>query len=267
MRSRLRGTFRLTRVGLHLAWGVSVAAFAYPLIGDAARQHLKQRWSRQLLAMLGVRLEVAWPARPLRGLLVANHISWLDVFAINALSPAAFVCKADVRGWPVIGWLCTRSDTVFIERGSSSAARRTNETLAGHLRCDRVAAAFPEGTTGEGMTLLPFRGALLQAAIDAKSVVQPIALSYLDAAGRRTPVAAYCGATTLWQSLRNIACAPHLKVRAEILPPLSTCGRTRRELSEAAQRLIGAALDRLPASGPPASGDSLPSPAEVLAFR
>jgi 1-acyl-sn-glycerol-3-phosphate acyltransferase len=215
--------------------------------------------------MLGVQLEVAWLAGPPRGLLVSNHISWLDIYAINAVSPAAFVGKAEIRSWPVIGWLSARTGTVFMERGSTSAARRTNEALASHLRSDWVVAAFPEGTTGDGMTLLPFRSALLQAAIDAKSVIQPIALSYLDASGRRTPLAAYCGATTLWQSLRDIACAPHLKVRAEILAPIATCGRTRRELSEMAQRLIRTALERPSVSSTTTCMGNLPSPLEAAA--
>lgn len=265
MRSALRRTFRLSRAGLHLLWAVGIAAFAYPLSGDALRRKLKQRWSRQLLSLLGVRLDVAWQAGPPRGLLVANHTSWLDIYAINALCPAAFVCKAEVRAWPVIGWLCAKTDTVFIERGSASAARRANETLASHLGSNRVVAAFPEGTTSDGMELLPFRSALLQAAIDAKSVVQPIALSYLDAAGRRTPVAAYCGDATLWQSLCAIASAPDLTVRAEILPPLASHGRTRRELGEDAQRLIGTALGRLaPSVATPCAG-TLPAPIEALA--
>jgi 1-acyl-sn-glycerol-3-phosphate acyltransferase len=265
MRSTLRMTFRLGRAGLHLAWAVGVAAIAYPLIGDALRRKLKQRWSRQLLSMLGVRLDAAWQAGPLRGLLVANHISWLDIYVINALSPAVFICKAEVRAWPVIGWLCAKTGTVFIERGSASAARRANEALTGHLGSNRVVAAFPEGTTSDGMALLPFRSALLQAAIDAQSVVQPIALSYLDATGRRTPVAAYCGDVTLWQSLCDIASAPGLTVRAEVLPPLSSLGRTRRELGEHAQHLIGTALGRLAPSCAAHGAGALASPVEALA--
>lgn len=257
MRSALRVAFRLSRVGLHLAWAVGVAAFAYPLIGHEARLRLKQRWSRQLLVLLGIRLEAARPAPP-RGLLVANHISWLDIYVINALSPAAFVCKAEVRAWPIIGWLCARTDTVFIERGSSSAARRANEALAARL-AGGVAVVFPEGTTSDGARLLPFRSALLQAAIDSGSIVQPLALSYLDASGRRTPVAAYCGDTTLWQSLRVIAGARGLSVRVEILPPLATQERTRRELAEAAHGHIGAVLARLTFADSPGCADEQPA--------
>lgn len=239
-----RTAFRLTRAGLHIAWGAGVAALALPLVGNAVRLQLRQRWSRQLLEILGVRLETASWARPLSGLLVANHISWLDIFVINAVAPAAFVCKAEVRAWPLIGWLCASSDTIFMERGSRSAARRTNDALIHRLRGGELAAFFPEGTTGEGRTPLPFRNALFQAAINAESVIQPVALRYLDEAGRHSAAAAYCGSTTLWQSLRNIAAAAGLRVRMEILVPLAARGMTRHELSETARRLIGHALSQ-----------------------
>lgn len=122
--------FRLTRVGLRLGYGLATAALVYPLVGRPAQLKLKQRWSRQLVGMLGVRLQADAAPLPASALLVANHVSWLDIFVINALTPAAFVCKADVREWPLIGWLCERTETVFMPRGSRSAARQTSEIVA-----------------------------------------------------------------------------------------------------------------------------------------
>lgn len=238
----MRPALRLAGVGFLFAWAIGVAAFVYPLVGHAVRLRLKQRWSRRLLSVLGVQLQAAWWARSPRGLLVANHVSWLDIFVINAMSPAAFVCKAEVRDWPLVGWLCERTDTVFIERGSPAAARRTKQALAELLREGGLAAVFPEGTTGDGARLLPFRSALFQAAVDAGSMVQPVALSYSDATGRCSAVAAYCGDTTMWQSLCSIAGAARLTVRMEFLAPLKAGGMTRQELMEAAHRLIGDAL-------------------------
>jgi 1-acyl-sn-glycerol-3-phosphate acyltransferase len=265
--SLLLSRLRLLLVGVHLLNGAFQVALLFHLGGASWRQRLKRIWSRQLLMILGIRVEAGMDdlARIERGLLVGNHISFIDIFVINALLPCAFVAKSEVARWPLIGWLSRRTDTVFIERGSASAARRANEALTGHLGSNRVVAAFPEGTTSDGMALLPFRSALLQAAIDAQSVVQPIALSYLDATGRRTPVAAYCGDVTLWQSLCDIASAPGLTVRAEVLPPLSSLGRTRRELGEHAQHLIGTALGRLAPSCAAHGAGALASPVEALA--
>ena len=90
---------RLARVGLHLGYGIAATALVYPLIGRLAQLRLKQRWSRQLLGMLGVSLRAEAAPDDAPALLVANHVSWLDIFAINAVAPAAFVCKAEVRAW------------------------------------------------------------------------------------------------------------------------------------------------------------------------
>lgn len=235
---------RLARVGLHLGYGMATAALAYPLVDRERRLRLKQRWSRQLLGMLGVRLQADAAALPAPALLVANHVSWLDIFIINAVAPAAFVCKAEVRGWPGIGWLCERTETLFMPRGSRSAAKQAGEIVAARLRAGWRVAVFPEGTTTDGGRLLPFRPALLQGAIDAGCAVQPLALRYLDGVGRATTAAAYCGDTTLLASLRRIAATPRLEVRLDVLPALDGHDAERRALAANAETAIRGALSR-----------------------
>jgi 1-acyl-sn-glycerol-3-phosphate acyltransferase len=234
--------WRLARVGLHLGYGLATAALAYPLVGRPAQLRLKQRWSRQLLGMLGVRLRADARPLPAPALLVANHVSWLDIFVINALVPSAFVCKAEVREWPLIGWLCARTETVFMPRGSRGAARLASATVAARLRQGWTVALFPEGTTSDGSRLLPFHGALLQGAIDAGCPVQPLALRYLDGSGETSAAPAYCGETTLLQSLSRIAALPRLEARLDILPPLDGPGAARRTLAAHAETAIRIAL-------------------------
>jgi len=119
----LRAVFRLSRVALHLASGLFMVTLVYPCVTPGQRLALKQRWSRQLLDALGVVLKVgvgdtvSQTARP-AGMLVANHISFLDIFVINAWAPAAFVAKEEVKQWPLVGWLSRRTDTIFLQRGS-----------------------------------------------------------------------------------------------------------------------------------------------------
>lgn len=235
-------TLRLARVGLHLGYGLVTAALVYPHIGRPRQLWLKQRWSRQLLGMLGVRLQAsaAIPASP--SLLVANHISWLDIYVINALAPAAFVCKAEVRDWPFIGWLCERTETVFMPRGSRSAARQTSEIIASRLQQGWLVAVFPEGTTSDGREVLTFHGALLQGAVDAGCRVQPLALRYTNADGRPASAPAYCGDTTLLQSLRSIAAAAPLCARIDTLQPLDARNADRRRLAAAAWQAIRLSL-------------------------
>ena len=117
--SRATRVLRLARVGLHLARGVATAGLLYPFMSTARRREEVERWSGGLLAILAVKLEVSGglpraAAQPL--MIVANHVLWLDIIAIDAVLPVRFVAKSEVRAWPLIGWLCAQAGTLFIER-------------------------------------------------------------------------------------------------------------------------------------------------------
>ena len=170
--------FRLARLTLHLMRALALLAVSYA--GKTALQQgrMRQRWSRQLLAILHIKLEsVALPgALPERCLLASNHVSWLDIFVINAILPATFVSKADVARWPLVGRMCTRAGTLYIERGSKSGARRANHSITRTLESGTVVAICPEGTTSHGDRLLPFHAALFQPAVDAGNLAGGAAL-------------------------------------------------------------------------------------------
>lgn len=237
----LRAYFRLARAALHLLHGAATVALLFPFLARARRGQLKRRWSRQLLDCLGVALEP--PAGPApAGMLVANHISFLDIFVINAMAPAAFVAKDDVRSWPLIGWLCARTETIFIERGSRRAAQHTRERVVEHLRDDVLVTVFPEGTTGWGHEVLPFHAALLQSAIDAGVPVTPAVLRYRDDAGAPARSPAYVGDTSLVECLLAIARADGLAAGIQTLAALPSAGTDRRHLSAHAHRVIAHAL-------------------------
>jgi 1-acyl-sn-glycerol-3-phosphate acyltransferase len=241
-----RTQFRLLRVALHVLQGCATVALVYPWLSDPHRLALKKRWSRQLLAMLGVRLRYqgalqADASLPC-GLIVANHISFLDIFVVNAIAPAAFVSKDDVRSWPLVGWLSQHTDTLFLERGSRSAAQRARENLVNHLRRGKRVALFPEGTTTRGDTVLPFHSALLQSAIDAGATVTPVVLRYLAIDGSHSTAPAYVDDISLLECLRAIA--DEKRIYAEVMAhaPLSTAEIDRRQLSAHAHRMIAHAL-------------------------
>jgi 1-acyl-sn-glycerol-3-phosphate acyltransferase len=120
-------------------------------------------------------------------LLVANHISWIDIYVINSALPAAFVAKEEVRHWPLIGWLAARNDTVFLRRGSRGHARIINQEIAEILDQEKYVAVFPEGTTTDGTHLLHFHAALIQPALAASRPVLPVAISYWEVDGTRSP--------------------------------------------------------------------------------
>ncbi|HEY6897256.1 MAG TPA: lysophospholipid acyltransferase family protein [Rhodocyclaceae bacterium] len=238
----LRAALRLARVALHLLWGCATVAGVFPFIGLQLRRRLKQRWSRQLIQVLGVKLQIH--GEQPRGMIVANHVSFLDIYAINALAPAGFVSKDDVLGWPVIGWLSRHTETIFLERGSRSAAQRTREHLAAELERGHLVALFPEGTTSDGHGVLPFHAALLQSTIDAGAPLTPVALRYLDKHGNTSQDAAYVGDTSLGQCLWSIARSEGLTVWVQVLPVMTSVDIDRRHLSAHAHRAISHAIQQ-----------------------
>lgn len=228
---------------LHLFWGVA-SATVFPRLPERARLFLKSRWSRQLLEILGVRLDLSG-ATPAHGLLIANHISWLDIYAINALAPTIFLSKDEVRHWPLIGWLASRVGTLFLERGSRAAALRAKEHLIAELRAGRLVGVFPEGTTGYGDHVMPFHAALFQSAIDAAVAVMPALIRYTDQQGRPSLAAAYVGETSLWECVRSIVATSGLTVHIAFLPAVATAGAERRHLAHHSHQVISHALATL----------------------
>ena len=178
--------YRLLRLALHLCAGLATCAFIFPMLDAAGRQARIRRWSGKLLTICGVSLQVVGTlderARQ-RALFVSNHVSWLDIFVINALLPCRFVAKSDIRSWPLVGWLCEKTGTVFIARGRVRDVRKIYEGLVVSLRAGEHVAFFPEGTTAAQGNLLPFHANLFEAAIEAQVPVQPCAVRYVDAAG------------------------------------------------------------------------------------
>jgi 1-acyl-sn-glycerol-3-phosphate acyltransferase len=181
---------------------------------------------------------------PARGpvLLVANHISWLDILVMHAARHCRFVSKAQVKHWPLIGTLATGAGTLYIERESRRDAMRVVHHMADSLRAGDVLAVFPEGTTSDGRKLLPFHGNLIQAAISADVPVQPVALSFIDrASGAPSLAARYIDDDTLVESLWRTLTAPPLAAVVVFGEPERAQGRDRRswaqELRETVARL------------------------------
>jgi 1-acyl-sn-glycerol-3-phosphate acyltransferase len=240
---RVRALWRLSRTVLHVLHGVVIALWGFPRLDDAQRHDRIRWWAAGLLARMGLRLEVHGVPRPGAALLVANHVSWLDIMAIHAACPhARFVSKADVKGWPVLGALIGAAGTLFIERERKRDALRVVHQMGEALQRGETVAVFPEGTTGAGHELLPFHANLLQAAIATGTPVQPAALRYRDAGSPVSAAVAWVGDATLVQSLWAVANAEGLVVRVRWLDPRATAHADRRALAEHLREDIGAAL-------------------------
>jgi 1-acyl-sn-glycerol-3-phosphate acyltransferase len=235
---------RLSRIVLHLFSGLWICALVFPRTDHAGRQLRIQHWSIKLLAICGVRLQIRHvsPAQaPQQALIVANHVSWLDMFVINAVEPCRFVAKSDIRDWPLLGWLCDRAGTIFIARGKQRDVRRIYQGLITSLRNGERIAFFPEGTTVAQGALLPFHSNLFEAAIDGVPV-RPYALRYLDDDGKPHGAIDFIGDMTFVQSMFAILKAGRITAVLISLPLIESGNADRRQLAQAARNAIAAAL-------------------------
>jgi 1-acyl-sn-glycerol-3-phosphate acyltransferase len=200
-------------------------------------------WSAKMLRVMGLRLVVQGKFRPGAKLVVANHVSWIDIMAIHAVCPEArFVSKADVQKWPLLNRLVSAGGTLYIEREKRRDALRVVHQMAEALNSGDTVAVFPEGTTGDGHTLLPFHANLLQAAIATATPVQPVALRFSDAGNVVSTAAQYLGDTTLVQSLWRLACGNQVVVRLQVMTAQGTAHADRRALAEHLRATIGEEL-------------------------
>ncbi|HEY0954204.1 MAG TPA: lysophospholipid acyltransferase family protein [Roseateles sp.] len=234
---------RLTRLVPHVLHGLWIVRRRFELLTATERHQLVQWWSAKTLRILGIELAVEGQALPAGHLIVANHVSWLDIAAVHAVLPQArFVSKADVKHWPLVGALVEGAGTLFIERESKRDALRVVHQAAAALQGGDCVAFFPEGTTGPGPELLPFHANLLQAAVSVDADVLPLVLRWHEPGERFSTSARFIGGTTLVQSLWRIACARRLGIAVQILPSMAPEGRDRRALGEALRGLISAKL-------------------------
>jgi len=240
----LRALWRLVRTGLHVLRGIAIVALRFPSLDEAGREKQIGRWSAGLLRVAGLRLHARGLPHAGATLVLANHVSWLDIAAIHAILPQArFVSKADVLRWPLLGWLIRSVGTLFIERERKRDALRVVHQVAQALRDGQTVAVFPEGTTGDGRTVMPFHANLLQAAIATGTPVQPVLLRYSDARHAVSPAVEFLGDTTLLGSVWRVLTAPDLQVHVELLSAQGSRHADRRALAQHLRECIAERLD------------------------
>ncbi len=240
----LLAAWRLLRIAPHVLHAIGVISLRFRHYAPEQRHAYIQGWSAKGLRLLGITLQLRGAMPDPRGmLLVANHVSWLDIAAIHAvLGPARFVSKADVKHWPVLGAVIEGAGTLFIERSSKRDALRVVHQTAAALQNGDCVAIFPEGTTGPGPALLPFHANLLQAAISVGAPLLPLVLRWHEPGERFSPTARYIGDTTLGQSLWRIASARGLGIEIQVLDAVATAAQDRRALSAALHAQLAARL-------------------------
>ncbi len=259
--NHLRRLVRLPSMIAMLLLGLAITLFAFPFMDRVAHRAMIRRWSGWLLYCCGVRVRVSrfdgapdLMADQLQNgyLLLVNHISWLDIFVINQHSAARFIAKSEIAKWPVVGTLVSRVGTIFIERSRRRAIHDVLHRAAGHLSEQELVSIFPEGTTTDGLGLLPFHGNLIQAAIIAGQPVLPIGLRYEHHDGSTASAVSFVGETTFLQSVWSISGIERVTAHLHILEPIIPGdGHTRQSIAQDAriaisQRLALELVDSVP---------------------
>lgn len=242
----VRACWRLAAMLGHVFHGMGVVAWRFPRLSPDQQQARVQAWALGLLARAGIALEVHGTP-PLQGpvLLVANHLSWLDIPVMHAARYCRFISKSDVKAWPIVGALATAAGTLYIERSSRRDALRVVHRMHEALQAGEVLAVFPEGTTGDGRTLLPFHANLLQAALSADVPVQPVGLRFVDRrTGATSHAPSYVGDETLVGSIWRTLAAPPITAVVNFGTPEHAQGRDRRAWSEHLHATVDALRQR-----------------------
>lgn len=227
-----RAVLRIAGVAVLVLTGIALSP-----LGGRIPAGLVGRWCRAIVRAAGVQVRITGTAAPTGGLLlVANHISWLDIPLLAAVRPARMLAKTEIRRWPVAGALAARAGVLFIERDRLRALPGTVARIAQTLRGGAAVVAFPEGSTWCGRAQGRFHRAVFQAALDADVPVQPVRLHYRVAGGPASTAPAFVGEDTLLASLWRVATSRGLVAEVEVRPVIPAGSHPdRRSLARAAE--------------------------------
>jgi len=241
--------WRCLKLISHIVIGLFCAAFALPLLGEDKAHRLIRWWCHRSLTILNVAIKASGeiPDSKQDGMgrmFIANHISWVDILAIMSVTPVRFIAKSEIRRWPVFGYLAHRAKVIFIDRSKRQEAKRMQGISVNCLINGEQLCFFPEGTTTDGTHLLPFKGSIIQAAIDAKAILQPIGIYYPNPDGSANTDMAFAGETTLAESMHSILSRRSSLITLHFFAPTHLQGNhfERRALTQAAHNAIAQKL-------------------------
>ncbi len=245
MISRVVFGWRLTRLTTQMLWGLllSVTTFAR---GEQRHRHaIIRTWSREILHRAGVEVRtVGFPLdadKPVT--LVANHVSFADIFALNTQHACHFIAKSELKSWPLAGRLLTNVGTIFINRNDRKDTHRLKRVVHELLTSGETVAVFPEGTTSIGHDVLKFHASLLEPIVAAEGEVWVVAIKYFRVSdGARTDAAAYIDDMSLLDSLRTIYREGRVVAELRFLQAIQCAGLNRREVAQQAEALIRASI-------------------------
>lgn len=231
---RLTQLARGVRLVLKLIEGWFLVGAVLPVVQPHERDVIIEQWCRDVLKALSIRLVFDGerpPDRVSSVLFVANHVSWMDILVINACRRAHFVAKAEVRQWPLVGWMAARTGTLFLKRNNLHELASVTKAATASLQRGQCIALFPEGTTTDGAATQTFHSGLFESAIHAEALVWPVAIQYRQPDGRHDTDIAFVGDQTLVASICAVLARPQTQARLSFSTPIAGSSGNRRELT------------------------------------
>ncbi|MEW6352709.1 MAG: lysophospholipid acyltransferase family protein [Pseudomonadota bacterium] len=242
MGGHARRAWRLARLTWHMALGVGAAHWVLHNVSPRRQEQIISWWTRGLCRIIALRVRVEGRINPRATLFVANHISWLDIPALQHLLNSRVVSKHEVGAWPVFGAMAQRAGTLFLKRGDHQSTALIADHMTWGLLQRKNFLMFPEGTSSDGLSVQHFHARLFQAAIRAHAHVQAVAISYPHAQGVN-PLAPFIGSDNLIANLWKLLAEPAVEMRIVFCTPLNAAGLERRKLAALTREQI---LDQLP---------------------
>lgn len=237
--------YRITRVFFHTIIGLVIAAVFLPFMAKNTKLAMIKWWCGGLLRAFHIKV-ITFGELPLSTttgvMFVANHISWSDIHALNSKIALRFIAKAEIRSWPVFGYLASKANPLFIDRSKKQVAAKIVNITASSLMAGDNLCFFPEGTTTDGKQVLPFKSSVLQAAIAANSRIWPVAIRYVNADGSINTNIAYAGEISLIDSMHQVIKQKNACIELHFLSPIDSAGKDRRHLTQVAYDAIVAKL-------------------------
>lgn len=244
----LRYAVRVPLLSWHVLIHLPLTLVLVSPLGERLRwgdEHLRHRairwWSAGLMRIFGFRLRRYGQPLAEPALVVANHLSWLDIELIHSQRAVEFVAKSEISRWPLIGWLARQAGTIYHRRGSTESLASVAQMMVERLRAGAQVGVFPEGGTTDGTQVRVFHARIFQTAVEASVPVQPVALRYV-LNGVPNPAVPFVGNESFFANFIRLLGEPSMVAEVHFLEPVQSNGDGRRRLAEGARARIVQAL-------------------------
>ena len=241
MSSTFLGIWRAFAVGFFSLVALAEISVTIPFVARSERLHARtawlQRWCRFACRVLGIRV-TRRGSMPQSGLLVCNHLSYLDVVVLSSIGPCVFVAKRDVAAWPLFGWLAHAAGTIFVDRERRLASADVVDLVREAIAGGSLVVLFPEGTSSDGSTVLPFKSSLLESAVQLRCPVAAAAIEHALEDGSVADEVCYWGDMTLLPHLLNLFSKREIRSKCSFSLPKIRAGDRKEIAAELREEIV-----------------------------